>query len=130
MSIDDDAIVVGSFQKDGVGWGDGDEPKLVKGPDVFAAVLARIAQTHRVVALIPGPARGYLKRELQAAGVPFRWDGFVPFRQLAPYYQACGPYLMTGREEGGPAAVLESLAAGTPLVASNRAWRPTSSTTA
>ena len=31
------AFVVGSFQKDGVGWGEGLEPKLIKGPDVLLA---------------------------------------------------------------------------------------------
>ena len=39
--LPDDAFVVGSFQKDGVGWGDGLEPKLVKGPDVLVEALAR-----------------------------------------------------------------------------------------
>ena len=29
------AIVIGSFQKDGDGWGSGMEPKWIKGPDIF-----------------------------------------------------------------------------------------------
>jgi len=117
LSLPDDAIVIGSFQKDGVGWGEGVEPKLIKGPDIFVRVLSRLAERFNVVALIPGPSRGYLKRELRVAGVPFRSDGLVPLRQFPPYYHACDLYLMTGREEGGPAGVLESLASGTPLVA-------------
>ena len=31
--------MVGSFQKDGVGWAEGLEPKLIKGPDVLVAAL-------------------------------------------------------------------------------------------
>lgn len=124
LGIPDDAFVIGSFQKDGVGWGDGNEPKLIKGPDLFARVLASLAERHRVLALIPGPSRGYLKNALHAARVPFRWDGFVPFRELTPYYHACDLYLMTGREEGGPAMVLEALATGTPLVAHRSGMAP------
>jgi hypothetical protein len=41
LNIPLDAICVGSFQKDGVGWGDGEQPKWVKGPDVFVAMIER-----------------------------------------------------------------------------------------
>jgi glycosyltransferase involved in cell wall biosynthesis len=116
LDLPDDAVVIGSFQKDGVGWGEGLEPKMIKGPDIFVQVLSRLAKRLKVIALIPGPSRGYLARELRAAGVPFRSDGFVPPTTFPPYYHACDVYLMTGREEGGPASVLESLASGTPLV--------------
>jgi glycosyltransferase involved in cell wall biosynthesis len=116
LGISPDVFVIGSFQKDGIGWDEGSAPKRIKGPDVFADVLARLSGRHPIFALIPGPARGYLKGRLASAGVPFRSDGFLPFRSLPSYYHACDMYLMTGREEGGPAAVLESLACGTPLV--------------
>ena len=39
LGIPQSAFVVGSFQKDGVGWEDGLEPKLIKRPDVFLAAL-------------------------------------------------------------------------------------------
>ena len=39
LGLPADAFVVGSFQKDGVGWADGLEPKLIKGPDVLVAAL-------------------------------------------------------------------------------------------
>ena len=39
LGLPRDAFVVGSFQKDGVGMGDGLEPKTIKGPDVLVAAL-------------------------------------------------------------------------------------------
>ena len=54
-------IAIGSFQKDGVGWGDGMEPKPIKGPDLFVAAVERIAREHPVFVLLTGPARGYVK---------------------------------------------------------------------
>ena len=41
LGLPESAFVVGSFQKDGVGWGDGLEPKLIKGPDVLLEVAER-----------------------------------------------------------------------------------------
>lgn len=124
LGVPADTFVIGSFQKDGSGWGDGASPKRIKGPDVFAKVVARLAERHRVLALIPGPARGFLKSELEASGVPFKGDGFIPFQALRPYYYACDLYLMTGREEGGPAAVLEAPACGVPFVGHRAGMAP------
>ena len=39
LGLPRDAFVVGSFQKDGVGFGDGLEPKSIKGPDVLVEAL-------------------------------------------------------------------------------------------
>ena len=35
LGIPSNLFLIGSFQKDGVGWGDGFTPKLEKGPDIF-----------------------------------------------------------------------------------------------
>jgi glycosyltransferase involved in cell wall biosynthesis len=124
LAIPGDALVVGSFQKDGVGWGAGNEPKQIKGPDVLVRVLRGLAARLPIVALVPGPARGYVTNELAAAKIPFRAGPFVPIETFSRYYHACDAYVMTGREEGGPASVLESLAAGTPLVAHRTGMAP------
>ena len=39
LGIPQTAVVIGSFQKDGNGWGEGKEPKLIKGPDVLLETL-------------------------------------------------------------------------------------------
>lgn len=112
------AFVVGSFQKDGVGWGEGLQPKLVKGPDVLVATLERLrAQAPELVVLLTGPARGYVKRELAARGIPYRHVYARSRGELARAYRALDVYLVCSRQEGGPKAVLEAMASGVPLVA-------------
>ena len=67
------AFVVGSFQKDGVGWGEGLEPKLIKGPDVLVGALALARErVPELWALLTGPARGYVRGELERLGIPYR----------------------------------------------------------
>lgn len=115
--IPESAFVVGSFQKDGVGWGEGLEPKLIKGPDVFVDVLIRLqSRVPELFALLSGPARGYVKERLTAAGIPWKHVYFKRFSDLPPMYHALDAYLVSSRQEGGPKAVLESMASGVPLV--------------
>jgi glycosyltransferase involved in cell wall biosynthesis len=111
------AFVVGSFQKDGVGWGDGLEPKLIKGPDV----LLEVAQQLRDVVpelefLITGPARGYVRAGLTRLGIPFQHVELADVDDLPQAYDAIDVCLVTSRDEGGPRAVLEAMATGVPLV--------------
>ena len=123
LGVPSKAMVIGCFQKDGEGWGDGMEPKLIKGPDVLADALERLNQQYPIYALIPGPARGYLKRRLTEAGVLFCAPGFVSADCFPQYYHALDIYVSPSRDEGGPAGVLESMASGVPVV-STRAGMP------
>ena len=117
LGLPESAFVVGSFQKDGVGWGEGLEPKLVKGPDVFVAAAERLqALVPELHVLLTGPARGYVRRELERRGIPYRHTFAHTRRELARAYHALDVYLVSSRQEGGPKAVLESLATGVPLV--------------
>jgi len=116
LEIPDGAVAVGSFQKDGVGWGTGDEPKIIKGPDIFCDTLERLARSYPVYAVLTGPARGYVKKRLAAAGIPFTHHYVEDFKQLYHYYHALDLYLVTSRNEGGPKSVLEAIASGVPLV--------------
>ncbi|MFL6030536.1 MAG: glycosyltransferase family 4 protein [Gaiellaceae bacterium] len=110
-------FVVGSFVKDGVGMEDGAEPKLLKGPDILVAVLARLRETiPELSVLVTGPARGYTRRELERLHLPHRHELLSSRRELAEAYRTVDACLVTSRQEGGPKAVLEAMASGVPLV--------------
>jgi glycosyltransferase involved in cell wall biosynthesis len=117
LGIPQSAFVVGSFVKDGVGLGSGDEPKLVKGPDVLVAVLARLREAiPELHVLLTGPARGYVRRELESRSIAHRHTVLGTRSELGRAYHALDVSLVASRQEGGPKSVLESLAAGAPLV--------------
>ena len=117
FELPDSAFVVGSFQKDGVGWGEGLEPKLIKGPDVLLAVAERVAErVPELHVLLTGPARGYVRTGLDRLGVPYRHVHLPDLEAVARTYPAIDVCLVTSRDEGGPRAVLESMATRVPLV--------------
>jgi glycosyltransferase involved in cell wall biosynthesis len=116
FGIPGDALAVGSFQKDGVGWGDGMEPKPIKGPDVLVAAVAEMARHRKVHVLLTGPARGFVKAELERRGIPFSHDYLKDYAELKSAYHALDLYLVTSREEGGPMGLMESMASHVPVV--------------
>ena len=117
LGLPESAFVVGSFAKDGVGLGAGDEPKLVKGPDVLVATLERLrGEVPELFVLLTGPARGFVRRALERLGIPHRHVLLASRDELGRAYHALDAYVGASRQEGGPKAVLEALAAGTPLV--------------
>jgi len=117
LGLPESAFVVGSFQKDGVGWGEGLEPKLIKGPDVLLDVAARLrAEVPQLHLLLTGPARGYVAAGLERLGVPCRRALLPDLDAVARAYRAVDLCLVTSRDEGGPKSVLESMATGVPLV--------------
>ncbi len=117
MGIPRTAVVVGNFQKDGVGWGEGLEPKLIKGPDTLLAALRLIrARVPSLFVLLSGPARGYVMSGLVRDGIPFKHLRLKSPRDVAALYQALDLYIVSSREEGGPKAVLEAMASGVPLI--------------
>lgn len=120
LGIPDQAFCIGSFQKDGAGWGEGMEPKFVKGPDIFLEVIAEVAKHNKnLLVLLTGPARGYIKAGLQKIGVPFIHHFVKDYRDIVRYYRALDLYLITSRSEGGPVAMMESWGTGVPLVSTN-----------
>jgi glycosyltransferase involved in cell wall biosynthesis len=117
LAIPDEAFVVGSFQKDGVGWEEGLEPKWIKGPDVLVETLGllreRIPGLH---VLLSGPARGYVKSKLARRQIPYTHRVLESYADIAKLYAAIDAYVVPSRQEGGPKGVLESMAAGVPVV--------------
>jgi len=124
LGLPQDKVIIGSFQKDGVGWGEGLEPKWVKGPDIFVNVISNISRDHDIFVLLTGPARGYVKKELARIGVPYKHFFLKNYLEIPKYYHVLDLYLVTSRAEGGPKAILESMATGVPLVATEVGMAP------
>ncbi|MBF0194424.1 MAG: glycosyltransferase family 4 protein [Magnetococcales bacterium] len=119
LDIPNDAFLIGSFQKDGSGWEEGLEPKILKGPDIFLAAMKLLKDKHpNIMVLLTGPARGYIKQGLKELGIEYRHKYFDDYLDIVPYYQALDLYLIASRGEGGPKALLEGMACGVPIVSS------------
>jgi len=116
LGLPKDKIIIGSFQKDGNGWGEGLKPKLIKGPDVFCDVLEKLAAKYPVHVLLTGPARGYVKARLAKAGIGYTHKYLKNYQGIADYYNCLDLYLICSRVEGGPKALWESWATGVPVV--------------
>lgn len=117
LGIPQNAFVIGSFQKDGQGWGSGMEPKWVKGPDVFYNAIKKIQkEVPDLMVLLVGPARGYLISVLEHAGVRWMHIPKTPYPEIGRLFTVLDLYIVASRHEGGPKAILESMASGVPLV--------------
>ncbi len=117
LKIPEAAVVIGSFQKDGNGHGEGLVPKVIKGPDIFLKTVERLKESVQGLhILLTGPARGYIKRGLTDLNIPFTHVQLKNYPEICRLYQALDIYLVTSRQEGGPKAILESMASGIPLV--------------
>jgi len=117
LNIPQDAFVVGSFQKDGKGWGDGLEPKMIKGPDIFLKTLEIMKkEVPNLWVLLTGPARGYVKSGLERLGISYAHRFFKDYSEMGDLYGVLDLYIISSREEGGPKALLESMASGVPVV--------------
>jgi len=117
LGIPESAICIGSFQKDGDGWEEGLQPKLVKGPDVFLETVRYLSQSYsNLVILLTGPARGYVKRGLDKLGVAYIHHQLKDYFDIVSYYHALDIYIIASRAEGGPKALMESWATGVPVV--------------
>ena len=124
LGIKRNQLVIGSFQKDGNGWEEGDTPKLIKGPDIFCDMLEQLKEKYDVFALLSGPARGYVKKRLGAAKIPYYHEYFDNALEVSKLYPLIDIYTVTSREEGGPKAVLESMASGVPVISTKVGMAP------
>ena len=116
LGISQDAFVIGSFQKDGIGWNSGNKPKFIKGPDIFADVIQILSRTRKVSVLLTGPSRGYLISRLKKLGISFTYHRVEDYSTMPIYYHALDLYLITSREEGGPKGLVESISSSVPVV--------------
>lgn len=117
-------VCIGSFQKDGEGWGEGLKPKWVKGPDIFVNVVDALKKDYNLFVLLLGPARGYVKKELDNRHIPYKHIFLKNYLEIPKYYNALDLYLVTSRDEGGPKSIVESMATGVPIVSTRVGMAP------
>jgi len=117
LGLPQSAVVIGSFQKDGQGWGRGLKPKLIKGPDVLCDTLATLKQrVPELHVLLTGPARGYVKDRLEQAGIPYTHHYLNRYTEIGRYFQSLDAYIVASRQEGGPKAIFEAMSSGVPII--------------
>ena len=116
LGIPEGSICIGSFQKDGNGWGEGNTPKLIKGPDIFCKAIEKLKKDYPIFVLLTGPARGYVKNRLKEISVPFKHFYLDNYLDIPKYYKPLDYYIIPSRVEGGPLAILECFATRVPFV--------------
>lgn len=92
-----------------------------KGHELAIESLKELPPDHVLVVIGDGPQRAALERRAERLGVVSRvsFSGSRPHRELALYYGAADVLLLPSEREGMPNVLLESLACGTPVVASD-----------
>lgn len=124
LNIPENCICIGSFQKDGVGWGKGLEPKLIKGPDIFCEVVKKLKEKYNILVLLAGPARGYVKERIKKSKIPFIHKYCRDIKELGRLYRALDLYIVSSRIEGGPLSLIESMASGVPVISTKVGMAP------
>lgn len=124
IGLTDNMFTIGSFQKDGTGWEEGNLPKLSKGPDLFCNAVKSLSNVMNVQVLLIGPARGYAIERLKEANIKYVHLVLDSLVEVSQYYSLIDMYLVSSREEGGPKAILESVATNCPIVSSNVGMAP------
>lgn len=89
-----------------------------KGHHLAIEALTELPDAELVIAG-DGPQRAQLEAAARRCGVAdrVRWTGTLPQTELARYYSAADVTVLASRIEGMPNVVLESLACGTPVIA-------------
>ena len=120
LNIKEDRHLIGSFQKDGIGWSEGMEPKLIKGPDIFIDTINILnKEIKNLTIILTGPSRGYIKSRLKELSIDFRHFDANNTEYRSQLYNILDGYIVSSREEGGPKGFLEAIACGIPVVTTN-----------
>jgi len=92
----------------------------VKGGDVFLRAIARLPEPRPVAAMIGyGPEADHLELEARRLGLTGSVRFYREITDAGNYFRAFDVYVLSSRSEGLPIVILESMAAGTPIVATN-----------
>lgn len=101
----------------------------LKGHHIAIEALAYIKVVHPLARLIivgKGPERENLQAAAKRLGLAsqVRFAGYVPNDQLSQWYSAADVLILASSREGWPNVLLESMACGTPVVATRVAGMP------
>ena len=110
-------FVIGSFQRDSEG-ANPNNPKLEKGPDLFFDYVSSFNRD-TVHVLLAGWRRTYLINRLKKANIPYTYFELVDTEKLNELYSVCDLYAVMSRQEGGPQALFEAPACGTPIISTD-----------
>ena len=110
-------FVIGSFQRDSEG-ANPNNPKLEKGPDLFFDYVSNFNRD-TVHVLLAGWRRTYLINRLKKANIPYTYFELAGTEKLNELYSACDLYAVMSRQEGGPQALFEAPACGTPIISTD-----------
>lgn len=81
-------ILLGLFQKDVGMAGDGLEPKLIKGPDIFCAAVEKLSEKYPIHVILTGPAKGYVKTgAFYSLNTPFTHRALDRYEMVADYFE-------------------------------------------
>ena len=110
-------FVIGSFQRDSEG-ANLNNPKLEKGPDLFFDYISNLRQ-NSIHILLAGWRRTYLINKLKKSEIPYTYFELADTTRLNELYSACDLYAVMSRQEGGPQALFEAPACGTPIISTD-----------
>lgn len=114
-------IIIGSFQQDC--WKNG-IPVERKGPDIFCKVLEKLDKKYSIHVLLTGPGRIYVKKKLKSLNISYTHVFLHDYLEMVNCYNVLDLYLITSKIEGGPLALLESMATGVPVVTTKVGMTP------
>jgi glycosyltransferase involved in cell wall biosynthesis len=115
-------LIIGSFQRDSLG-SNIKKPKWQKGPELLIELLKDLPKD-KFILLLAGPRRHFVISQCKKYNIPYFFVGkesleddikqnSLEISQMSGLYALLDIYLVTSLSEGGPKAVLESVATKT-----------------
>ena len=114
--IPNNKFVIGSFVKDGIGFGKGIKPKKLKNPQMLIKAINGFEKKNELFVILSGPARGYIKKKLKDMKIDFIHKNCLNQKELSELYRLVDVTIINSNIEGGPYSLLESLASGVPVL--------------